>query len=43
MPAAYIELGAEDGGSLFVAELSDFQQVAGFSVLEWVEQPLVQN
>ena len=43
VPAAHVELGTEDGGSLFAAAFGDLQQVAGLGVLEWVQQPFVQD
>lgn len=34
VPAAYVELGAENDGSLFVPGLGNFQQVSGFGFSE---------
>ena len=43
MPATDVELGTENGGSLFVSSLGDFEEVAGLAVLERIEQPFVEN
>ena len=43
VPAADIELGAEDGGSFFVAGFGNFEQVPCLEILEGVKQPFVDD
>ena len=38
MPSANVELGTEDGGSLFITGLSNLKQVPGLRILERIQQ-----